>query len=48
VAARSAGGDDQLLEGGQRAFDSMQRARKQNVVLQMQVNGFLQWPAAVS
>ena len=39
VAARSAGGDDQLLEGEQRALDGMQFAGKDDVVLQMLLDG---------
>ena len=38
MPARSAGRDDQLLEGKQRAFDGMQFSGKDDVVLQMLCN----------
>src|SRR5208282_3161 len=40
MTARSAGSDDQLLEGQQRALNREQFAGEKNVVPQMQVDGF--------
>ena len=38
VAARSAGSDDQLLEGQQRTLDGVQFAREKNVIPQMLID----------
>ena len=40
MAARSAGGNDQFLEGQQRTFNGVQFAGKENVVFQVLLDGF--------